>query len=83
MALEGEVDVGAFRASGRRGSRHGAPVMDSAGVRMARGTPAVRNHHGGRGSPEAGLGGIPARAGSDVGDGGLGEVLGAQARFPR
>ena len=50
---------------------------------MARGTPAVRNHNGGRGSPEAGPGGILARAGSDVGDGGLGEVPGAQARFPR
>ena len=44
---------------------------------MARGTPAVRNRHGGRDSPEAGPGGILARAGSDVGDGGLGEVPGA------
>jgi hypothetical protein len=53
------------------------------GVRMARGTPAVRNLHGGRDSPETGPGGISARAGSDVGDGGHGEVSGAQARLPR
>jgi hypothetical protein len=50
---------------------------------MARGTPAVRNRHGGRDSPEAGPGGIPACVGSDVGDGGLGEVPGAQARLLR
>ena len=50
---------------------------------MARGTPAVRNRHGGRNSPEPGPGGIPARARSNVGDGGLGGFPGAQARPTR
>ena len=75
-----------LRASGRRGSTHGAParpVEGLAGVRVVRGSPAARNFGGAPSYLRWRYGENPARSWTEVGDGGRWVVSGPEAELVR